>query len=87
MTEKRLRQLSRHGPGCYDGSPTCVCGLRDALFDEPDVVKVLRWLKQGEQEAINELEAFFYKHLARDIEREFGLELTGEGWDYTEERE
>jgi hypothetical protein len=51
-------------------------GIGKVLAEEPDVVKVLRWLTD-EWPGI--------PILAHRVQREFGIRLTEDGWEYVEE--
>jgi hypothetical protein len=91
MSEKELREFAKETAGQY--APPGVRQLcRDLLADEPDVVKVLRWLKDQERALpLNTpVDADWYAALklaAKHIEQTFGIRLTDDGgWEYVGER-
>ena len=79
----------------------CTCGLAEAFADDPDLVVLLRWLKtnqQTEERYLSEKRRrseydTHHRQGARNafrdtivtIEQSFGIRLTDDGWEWTEE--
>jgi hypothetical protein len=59
-----------------------------ALEEEPDVVKMLRWLRHQEEHTNHPDEwkrQDTYGSAARAVELQFHVRLMGDGWEWTEE--
>jgi hypothetical protein len=73
------------------------CPIAEILADEPDVVKILRFLVDwrdqyktdvtGHQFALPDMFVTIMQATIYEIEKLFGVCLTDNGWEYTDERE
>ena len=96
MSEKELRKVAGHKGTCrhsqthYMSTPEpCTCGLDEALAADPDVVAVLRWLKDGAKRIpgntpVDRAWTSAARALEVHIERTFHIRLTADGYEWTD---
>lgn len=93
MTEKKLRteMLVHLCPDEPEGNHCPYCQRAfDLLADEPDVVKVLRWLKDKRDWELSEKLPHWLENsslldlIIGGLEHEFHVRLTETGWEWTD---
>ena len=100
MSERRLREIVRHGPDCYVSMHSCCCGKEEALAADHDVVKAALQIRDGflpmargayrtselgSDKNFYDGEVNAYRTALTYLEDEFGFILTDKGWEWTEE--
>ena len=99
MSEREVRKYAYHSPNCQVMSPLgdkvilpCDCGYLEAVGAEPDVVVLLRYVRQEREKANKVFDATNNEAagivgaaselIGMHIEQKFHVRLTLDGWEW-----